>query len=180
MIGSPLPFQFHLHLHLRYPGRVGPGQAGWSILQSLGLQMGFSLGTFPLGLRQTSFLQGPAQASPLPGIPPDCSRPGDGSSAAQSHTFRRGAVVGRAWPGGRRSAVWSQLSFTTTSAKLSSPSETFIIYRKKTGSILPMTQDCCDEEYVKAFCARPQIFLLFILWVYIDDFWFILIDCFIR
>lgn len=163
MIRSPLPFQFHLRLHLRYPGRAGPGQAGWSVLQSLGLQMCFSLGTSPLGLRQTSFLQGPAQASALPGTPPDCSRPGDGSSAAQFHTFRRGAVVARARPEGRRSAVWSQLSLTMTSAKLSSRSETSIIYRKRTGSILPMTQHRCDEEYVRAFCARPRTFLLFIL-----------------
>ena len=97
-------------------------------------------------------LQGPVQALTFPEAPRDRSGPGD-DPPAQSHMFQR-ALWGQAW---------ATLVKRLASQKLGS-------FRKREQDpfCLGMAQDCCDEEYAKAFCARPGPFLLFLLLVHKD------------
>lgn len=97
-------------------------------------------------------LQGPAQASTFPEAPRDRSGPGD-DPPAQSHMFQK--------------ALWGQAR-ATLAKRLASQKLGSFRKRDQDPFCLGMAQDCCDEEYAKAFCARPRPFLLFILLVHTD------------
>lgn len=117
-----------------------------------------------------SFLQGPVQAPAPATLPTPQSLlkalgPGGPPPSCSATHIGQGRCVEKA-PDLEAEAVHSgPSSLFTALTKLSGLSETGIIYKKRTESILPVAQNRCDEEYVKTFCgsssARPGVFPIY-------------------